>query len=61
MCNVNAEDIIMMFSLCKRGELVSNLSLPLKQLLYLKTQNMQEENLTLVSLMMMVERGLETA
>lgn len=61
MCNVNAEEIIVMFSLCKRGELASDLFFPLKWLLCLDAQNMQEENLTVVSLLMMVEGGLETA
>lgn len=44
MCSVNAEDIIMVFSLCKRRDL--------------DIQNMQRK--ITVSLLMMVERGLET-
>lgn len=50
----------MMFLLCKRGEFVSDLSSSLKWRFYLDTWNMQEENLMLVSLLLMVEKGLET-
>lgn len=60
MCAVNSQEIIMMFLLCKRGEFVSDLSFSLKWRLYLDTWNMQEENLMLVSLLLMVEKGLET-